>query len=104
MSRKPTGPPGPGREELVDDRVEKLRATLEGEVAALTSSEAWARMLAQASRFHDYSLGNLLLIAWQRPSENPLPTSAVIARISSFAPRLIRFQSKMPRSSDAGPG
>src|SRR6267378_5088627 len=32
----------------------------------------------------------------ERPNENPLPTSAVIARISSSAARLIRLQSNTP--------
>src|SRR5438105_5292083 len=50
-----------------DERLERLRKMLEDGVAERRGSDAWSRMLEQAARFHDYSLGNLLLIAFQRP-------------------------------------
>ena len=46
---------------------DEARAALESGVLALTSSEAWARALAVAARFHRYSFGNAVLIALQRP-------------------------------------
>jgi antirestriction protein ArdC len=49
------------------DRAEALHKLMLDRLDALTSSDAWAQALEQAARFHDYSLGNLLLIALQRP-------------------------------------
>jgi hypothetical protein len=44
-----------------------LLATLAEGVAQLTSSPAWRAWLDVQRRFHRYSWGNTLLIAWQRP-------------------------------------
>lgn len=61
MARRP--PPGPSQE----DKLEALHAHLVQAVADLATSEGWARMLAAAARFHDYSPSNVLLICAQRP-------------------------------------
>lgn len=61
MARRP--PPGPSQEE----KLEALHAHLVQAVADLATSEGWARMLAAAARFHDYSPSNVLLICAQRP-------------------------------------
>ena len=44
-----------------------LLATLADGVARLTTSDAWMRWLDVQRRFHRYSWGNAVLIAWQRP-------------------------------------
>jgi antirestriction protein ArdC len=49
------------------DRLTALHDTLTDAVAALVSGEEWAAMLAAATRFHRYSLSNLLLIYRARP-------------------------------------
>ena len=46
---------------------EDLLATLADGVARLTSTDSWRRWLDVQRRFHRYSWGNTLLIAWQRP-------------------------------------
>lgn len=61
MAHRP--PPGPS----TDDKLEALHAQLVQAVADLATSEGWARMLAAAARFHDYSPSNILLISAQRP-------------------------------------
>ena len=61
MARRP--PTGPSQE----DRLEALHARLVDAVAELATSEGWARMLAAAAKFHDYSPSNILLICAQRP-------------------------------------
>lgn len=48
-----------------------LRWSLVDAVADIATSEEWARMLAAAARFHDYSPSNILLICAQRPGANP---------------------------------
>lgn len=50
-----------------DDRIEAMRAEIDAGVAALGSADAWSQFLAANSRFHNYSLGNVLLILAQRP-------------------------------------
>jgi antirestriction protein ArdC len=61
MVRRPR--PGPSQE----DKLEALHTQLVEAVAYLATSEGWARMLAAAARFHDYSPSNILLIGAQRP-------------------------------------
>jgi antirestriction protein ArdC len=61
MVRRP--PPGPSPE----DKLQALHAQLVDAVADLATSDGWARMLAAAARFHDYSPSNILLICAQRP-------------------------------------
>jgi len=46
-----------------DDKLAELHDQIADGVAALVDSEAWRAMLDAAARFHNYSLGNLLLIA-----------------------------------------
>jgi antirestriction protein ArdC len=55
--------PGPSQE----DKLEALHYQLIEAVADLATSDGWARMLAAAARFHDYSPSNILLICVQRP-------------------------------------
>ena len=55
------------RATVSDDKLTALHEQITDGVAALVSSDAWRAMLATAARFHNYSLGNLLLIAAQRP-------------------------------------
>lgn len=50
-----------------EDKLEALHAQLVDAVADLATSDGWARMLAAAARFHDYSPSNILLICAQRP-------------------------------------
>ena len=50
-----------------NDRVAELHQQLEAGFEALTTGEDWRRMLALASRFHRYSLNNVMLILLQRP-------------------------------------
>ena len=45
-----------------------LLATLADGVARLTGSESWMRWLDVQRKFHHYSWGNTVLIAWQRPT------------------------------------
>ncbi|MCB2175736.1 MAG: zinc-dependent metalloprotease [Actinomycetales bacterium] len=61
MVRRPR--PGPSQ----DDKLEALHYQLIEAVADLATSDGWARMLAAAARFHDYSPSNILLICAQRP-------------------------------------
>jgi len=51
-----------------DDKLAELHDQIADGVAALVDSEAWRAMLDTAARFHNYSLGNLLLIALQAPT------------------------------------
>ena len=48
--------------------VAELVARLEAGVATVASSEGWREYLAAQARFHQYSLGNVLLIAAQMPT------------------------------------
>jgi antirestriction protein ArdC len=48
-------------------QTDMARRLLEDSVAELASSEGWTRYLESRSRFHSYSFGNTLLIAFQRP-------------------------------------
>ncbi len=48
-------------------RVDVGRERLAAAVDALVSSDQWAAWLESRSRFRDYSLGNTMLIAFQRP-------------------------------------
>ena len=45
----------------------ELHATITDKVAALTGTDEWAAFLDYATKFHAYSLNNLLLILAQRP-------------------------------------
>ena len=49
------------------DRVALLHDQLTASVEALVTSEDWRRMLDTASRFHQYSPANVLLILSQKP-------------------------------------
>jgi hypothetical protein len=81
MARRP--PPGPSQE----DRLEALHAQLLEAVADLATSEGWARMLAAAAQFHDYSPSNVLLICAQRPDATRV---AGIRTWNSFGRRVTR--------------
>ena len=61
--RGPGHPATPSRE----DRLDAAHQLLMTGLAELTTSDAWQRMLTTAARFHSYSIGNILLIAAQRP-------------------------------------
>ena len=61
--RGPGHPATPSRE----DRLDAAHQLLMTGLAELTTSDAWQRMLTTAARFHSYSVGNILLIAAQRP-------------------------------------
>jgi antirestriction protein ArdC len=50
------------------DKAAELHAQLEQDFAELVSGEQWAAMLATASRFHNYSAGNVMLILRQCPT------------------------------------
>src|SRR5262249_15236013 len=43
------------------------RERLAAAVDALVSSDQWTAWLESRARFHDYSFGNIMLIAFQRP-------------------------------------
>ncbi len=53
--------------EVREAKLTAIHEQLAAAVEDLTTGQAWADMLAAASRFHHYSLGNVLLIAMQRP-------------------------------------
>ena len=55
------------REQFIAQRRAEDRERLEAAVAELASSEGWKRWLSARSRFHNYSVGNCLLIALQCP-------------------------------------
>jgi antirestriction protein ArdC len=65
-ARSPQGPGLPATPSR-EDRLEAAHGVLLEGIAQLTTSEAWARMLSVAARFHSYSAGNCLLILAQRP-------------------------------------
>ena len=46
---------------------DKLHESISAQLEELTSTEGWARFLAFATGFHNYSLSNVLLILSQRP-------------------------------------
>lgn len=56
-----------GDVQTLDARLQAVHDQLAASVEALTSSQAWARMLSVAARFHRYSPNNVLLITVQRP-------------------------------------
>lgn len=65
-----TRTPAVSREERAAARRElaaELHATIADKMATLTGSEEWAEFLNYATKFHAYSLNNLLLILAQRP-------------------------------------
>ena len=49
------------------ERVEKMKSEIERGVEALDTQEGWTAWLDQARQFHNYSFGNQLLIALQKP-------------------------------------
>jgi antirestriction protein ArdC len=49
------------------EQVAVLHQQIAGAVETLVEAGAWRRMLDVASRFHDYSFGNQMLISLQRP-------------------------------------
>jgi antirestriction protein ArdC len=49
------------------EHVAALQKQIAHEIEALVDAGAWQKMLAVASHFHDYSFGNQVLIAMQRP-------------------------------------
>jgi hypothetical protein len=53
--------------QTLDAQLQAVHDQLTASVEALSSSDAWARMLSVAARFHRYSPNNVLLIAVQRP-------------------------------------
>jgi antirestriction protein ArdC len=53
--------------QALDARLQAVHDQLTASVEALSNSDAWARMLTVAARFHRYSPNNVLLIAVQRP-------------------------------------
>jgi hypothetical protein len=55
------------REAFKAQRRQEERERLAAAVAELASSEGWARWVDSRKRFHNYSLGNTILIALQRP-------------------------------------
>src|SRR5436190_895049 len=66
----PTALPGStrcGDAMTMADRLRDLHAQLEAGVAELVSGDAWVRMLNVASRFHQYSSANVMLILCQQP-------------------------------------
>lgn len=66
--RRPTTPEEKARaDDARTAKLEALHERLAAQVAALRTGEDWARWLATAARFHDYSFGNTMLILAQRP-------------------------------------
>lgn len=55
------------REQAQADKLAALHERLAQQVAALRTGDDWRRWLEVASRFHDYSFNNTLLICAQRP-------------------------------------
>lgn len=51
-----------------NDRTRQLHEQLETQLEQLVSSQDWADMLTVASRFHRYSMRNVMLILCQRPT------------------------------------
>lgn len=52
---------------MTTDKTQDLLDELHAGVEALVSGDDWQRALDQASRFHTYSFGNVMLIAMQAP-------------------------------------
>lgn len=84
----------------VQEKVEAMRSELEGAVERLADDEEWKRHLDVMARFHQYSFGNQLLIAIQRPDATRLAgfkTWKAVGRsvrkgekgISILAPRVV---------------
>jgi antirestriction protein ArdC len=55
-------------EVAVSDRAEELHQQLLGQVRRLRTSEDWLQAMVAAARFHDYSLGNWLLL-WSQAEQ-----------------------------------
>lgn len=66
--RKTRKTPTAAQIEARKQRAAELHETLIGQVEALTSTEEWMRFLATATKFHNYSFGNIMLIMAQRPA------------------------------------
>jgi len=49
------------------DKAQELHDQLTESIEALVSSDDWVRTLETASKFHNYSFGNVMLITLQRP-------------------------------------
>jgi DNA primase catalytic core len=66
--RRPTTPEEKARaDDARTAKLEALHERLAAQVTALRTGEDWARWLATAARFHDYSFGNTMLILARRP-------------------------------------
>lgn len=50
------------------DRLAEAHSELVQAIESLTTGDDWRRMLEVAGKFHHYSFGNCMLIAWQCPS------------------------------------
>jgi antirestriction protein ArdC len=55
-------------EVAMSDRAEELHQQLLGQVRRLRTSEGWLQAMVTAARFHDYSLGNWLLL-WSQAEQ-----------------------------------
>ena len=53
--------------DTLDDKLAAMREEIESSVAALDDDENWNAYLDVAARFHNYSFGNQMLIAIQKP-------------------------------------
>ena len=61
------GPPDPAAQQARKEKLTALHRTLHDQVATIRTGADWQAWLGVASRFHDYSAGNVLLIAAQQP-------------------------------------
>lgn len=65
MTRKPTTRSREDRAAARREQAAQMHATITEKMATLTNTDEWAAFLNYASRFHDYSLNNILLIMAQ---------------------------------------
>lgn len=86
-----------------------LTAALQAGVAELTSSAQWQRFLRYQAAFHQYSFGNVLLIAAQRPSASRVAGFATWRSLGRWVRRgeaaiwiLAPVQLRGPRSHGSG--
>src|SRR4051794_24978643 len=66
-ARKPSRKPSAKQIAEREERLEEMHEALVKKTAELATSEGWLAYLDFASKFHNYSMNNLLLILIQRP-------------------------------------
>ncbi len=67
----------------MNDKLQAAHDKLQEAVAEIVSGDEWKRMLQVASKFHNYSFNNQLLIFLQRPGAPPWSLGSIVGSLSA---------------------